>query len=77
LSKIAAIAKPGRLGMLISDYRASSTFQDLAPRTRSDYQQVFDYLHPIADTGLTKFDRPLVVRIRDRPPGAAGVSPIM
>lgn len=66
LSKVASTAKPGTLGMLIADYRASSTFQDLAPRTRSDYQRVFDYLRPIADAGLTKFDRPLVVRIRDK-----------
>jgi integrase len=66
LSKVASTAKPGTLGMLIADYRASSTFQDLAPRTRSDYQRAFDYLHPIADAGLTKFDRPLVVRIRDK-----------
>jgi hypothetical protein len=27
---------------------------------------VFDYLQPIADTPLVRFDRPLVVRIRDR-----------
>lgn len=66
LSKIASTAKPGTLSMLISDYRASSSFQDLAPRTRSDYQRVFDYLRPIADTALARFDRPLVVRIRDK-----------
>jgi len=52
--------------MLISDYRASSAFQDLAARTRSDYQRVLDYLHPIGDTALTRFDRSLVVRIRDK-----------
>ena len=28
-------------------------------------QAVFDYLKPIADTPLIKFDKPLVVRIRD------------
>jgi hypothetical protein len=63
---IAATPKPGTLGMLVNEYRASPAFLDLAPRTRSDYQKVFDYLKPIADTPLARFDRPLVVRIRDK-----------
>jgi integrase len=58
--------KPGTLGALISSYRDHRIFRELAPRTRSDYQGVFDYLKPIADTPLIKFDRPLVVRIRDK-----------
>jgi hypothetical protein len=72
-AKIAAVAdakgakeKPGTLGLLIKDYRTSATFQDLAPQTQFDYQKIFDYLHPIADTPLVRFDRPLVVRIRDK-----------
>jgi hypothetical protein len=58
--------KPGTLGLLITAYRAHPAFTDLAPRTRSDYQNVFDYLKPIADTPLIKFDKPLIVRIRDK-----------
>ena len=58
--------KPGTLGMLIEAYRGHAAFLDLAPRTRSDYQAVFDYLKPIADTPLIRFDKPLVVRIRDK-----------
>jgi integrase len=58
--------KPGTLGLLIAGIRAHPAFTDLAPRTRSDYQNVFDYLQPIADTPLTRFDKPLVVRIRDK-----------
>ena len=58
--------KPGTLGLLIKEYRAHPAFTDLAPRTKSDYQAVFDYLKPIADTLLTRFDKPLVVRIRDK-----------
>jgi hypothetical protein len=37
-----------------------------ACHTKSDYQAVFDYLKPIADTPLIRFDKPLVVRIRDK-----------
>jgi integrase len=58
--------KPGTLGMLIAAYRAHPAFTDLAPRTKSDYQNVFNYLKPIADTPLVKFDKPLIVRIRDK-----------
>jgi integrase len=58
--------KPGTLGMLISAYRAHPAFTDLAPRTKSDYQGVFDYLKPIADTPLVRFNKPLIVRIRDK-----------
>ena len=65
-AKEAEKEKPGTLGLLICDYRKSPLFQDLAPRTQADYQKVFDYLHPIADTALVHFNRPLVVRIRDK-----------
>ena len=66
LGKATAPARPGTLGLLISEYRASASFTDLAPRTRHDYQRIIDYLRPIADTPLVRFDRPLVVRIRDK-----------
>jgi integrase len=62
----ATAPKPGTLGLLIAAYRGHEAFSDLAPRTRSDYQAVFDYLRPIADTPLTRFDKPLIVRIRDK-----------
>jgi hypothetical protein len=63
---------PGTLGLLICEYRKSPVFQDLATRTRADYQSHFDYLHPIADTPLSSFDRLLVVRIRDKAAAAKG-----
>jgi hypothetical protein len=63
---IATAPKPGTLGLLIAAYRGHEAFQALAPRTRSDYQSVFNYLKPIADTPLVRFDKPLIVRIRDK-----------
>lgn len=66
LSEQATPEKPGTLGMLIAKYREHPAFTDLAPRTRADYLKVFDYLKPITDTELKRFDTPLVVRIRDR-----------
>lgn len=66
LNKKAGPPKPGTLGLLVAEYRAGAAFQDLAPRTRADYPRCLDYLQPIGDTPLVRFDRPLVVRIRDK-----------
>jgi hypothetical protein len=68
----ATTPKPGTLGLLIAAYRDHPAFRDLAARTRADYQGVFDYLKPIADTPLVQFDRPLVVRIRDKAASSHG-----
>ncbi len=59
-------ARPGTLGLLITRYRSHAAFQDLAPRTRADYQKIFDYLRPIVDTPLSRFNAPLIVKIRDK-----------
>ena len=72
VAKKVEIEAPRTLGRLICEYRSSPVFQDLAPRTRADYQSHFDYLHPIAGTPLSNFDRPLVVRIRDKAAAAKG-----
>jgi hypothetical protein len=66
LTRTAGPPKPGTFGSLIAEYRASQSFLDLAARTRADYQRCLDYLKPIADTPLVRFDRALVVRIRDK-----------
>jgi hypothetical protein len=66
LTKTLAPPKPGTLGLLITEYRSSAEFLNLAPRTRADYQRCLDYLKPIGDTPLTSFDRGLVARIRDK-----------
>lgn len=67
LMQVDSPPKPGTLGLLITRYRADAQFLDnLAPRTRSDYQKVFDYLKPIEDTALVAFDTPIIVRIRDK-----------
>lgn len=58
--------KPGTLGLLIENFRKNPRWTDLAPQTRADYQKIFDYLKPITDTALVRFDKPLVVRIRDK-----------
>jgi integrase len=66
IMQLASPPKPGTLGLLINEYRASITFLDLAPRTQDDYQRCLNYLKPIADTALTRFDSGLIIRIRDK-----------
>lgn len=58
--------KPGTFGLLVTKYRTSPAFLDLAPRTKADYQRILDYLSPFSEVSLTDFDRPLVVKIRDK-----------
>lgn len=62
----ATAPKPGTFGLLVTAYRASPSFLDLAPRTKADYQGILDYLSPLTEVSLTRFDRPYVVRIRDK-----------
>jgi len=64
--------KPGSFWMLVCEYRKTASFMDLAPRTRADYQGLFEYLRPISDTPLANFDRSLVVRIRDKAAATLG-----
>ncbi len=66
LSKVVAPAKTGTLGWLFGLYKANPAFTYLAPDTQRSYQSVFDYLRPIADTPLDRFDRPLIFGIRDQ-----------
>lgn len=66
LTQNAPTPKAGTLAGLIRAYRGSTEFGDLAPRTKADYLALCDYLAPIGDTALSKFTRPLVVKIRDK-----------
>ena len=69
----ADVTKPGTLGLLIDKYREHNAFEELAPRTKSDYQKVFDYLQEIRDSPLAGFDPPLIVQIRDMAAKRKGV----
>ncbi|MCB1503114.1 MAG: tyrosine-type recombinase/integrase [Bauldia sp.] len=66
-AKVAATpeSRPGTLGMLKTIYQGDDAFLELADRTRRDYLHCLDFLKPIDDTLLKRFDRALVVNIRD------------
>lgn len=61
-----SIIKPGSLGLLIKEYKGSSQWQELKPKTREWYEMGFQYLRPINDTPLLRFKPSLVVKIRDK-----------
>lgn len=58
----------GSVGALIADYRDSHDFVRLAPRTRADYQSVFDYLLELEldPFPLMALNAAGVVKLRDR-----------
>jgi integrase len=57
--------KAGTLGALIAAYRRSPEFLELAPRTRADYQKVFDYLQPLGGDPLVNITSAYVIEVRD------------
>src|SRR5262245_37592426 len=66
LAELSGPPDPCTLGRLSFDSRASPSLRDLASRTQADYQRCLDYLQPIAQIRLVRFDRALVVGIRDK-----------
>jgi integrase len=66
------IAKPGTLGRLILDYRASIAFRDLAPRTKADYERCFAFLERIYNAPLINFTTPEICKLRDKWSGFRG-----
>jgi integrase len=61
----AIVTKASTLGALIEDYRESEDYRNLALKTKRDYQTYFDWLRPIVDRPLAKFNRSDVMRLRD------------
>lgn len=56
----------GTLGALMIAYRSSPEFASKADATKKDYREVMDYLAPMGQLPLIKFDTPLVMQIRDK-----------
>ena len=58
--------KPGTLGMIIKEYRASHNFLTLKPRTQRDYMKVLDYLKSMDGVAIASLGSAQIVKIRDR-----------
>lgn len=66
LSKPDGKPKPGSLGLLVKEFKASLQWKELKPKTQEWYEMGFQYLRPINDTPLLRFNAPLIVKIRDK-----------
>lgn len=71
VERLDAVAKElaprdGSLKALIVLYRKSSEFTELAPRTRSDYDKVFDYIAPLSDMPVLEIDAKFLYGLRDK-----------
>jgi integrase len=58
--------KAGTLTSLIAAYKASKKFQQKAPRTRKDYDRVFNWLKGAGDMHLVDFTPVFVTKMRDK-----------
>src|ERR1700678_2355079 len=59
--------RPGTWGGLLTAYKASPRFQnELKPRTRKDYNRVFDWLAGLTAMPLHEFTREFVHNLRDK-----------
>lgn len=54
------------LGAYIRAYRESDDWRDLAPRTKSDYGKILDFLQPLADQPAAKFTPAELAKLRDK-----------
>ena len=56
----------GTFGHLIREYRGSTEFLDKAPRTRSDYNKILEYLATLAPTKVEKIGSPHLAQLREK-----------
>src|SRR5689334_9211925 len=56
----------GSLGLLIANYKKTSKWtKELAPRTKSDYEKVFDFLQPLDEMPLADITTAFLLTMRD------------
>lgn len=67
-----AVAVAGTLGGMLTSYKGSPRFTDLAPRTRSDYQKCMDHLKLIEGTPIPLMNTSFMAKLRDRTKPAKG-----
>lgn len=58
--------KDGTLSGLTVAYKKSPEWEALKPRTRKDYDRVFDYLRPMGEMPLVQIDGPFMYGLRDK-----------
>ncbi len=59
-------AVPGTVGMLLSAYRFSPTFEDLAESTKRGYLDMMNILQPLHEMPLLELTAPFIAGLRDK-----------
>jgi hypothetical protein len=57
---------PGTLGLLLSSYRSSTAFTDLAAASRQGYQRMMNLLKPLDAMPLVELSPQFIAGLRDR-----------
>ena len=57
---------PGTLGLLLSAYRGSPVYANLAASTRRSYAQIMNLVKPLQDMPLVELTPPFIAGLRDR-----------
>jgi hypothetical protein len=58
--------QPGTGGALVAKYRLSPEYRQLAHRTRSDYEKVFDHLARLDRMPVAQMDGPFLIALRNQ-----------
>ena len=61
-----AAALPGTLGLLLTSYRGSPAYLDLAPTTRAGYARMMNLLKPVHDMPIVELTPQFIAGMRDR-----------
>jgi integrase len=69
---VAATAKAGTLGGLISSYRQSRVFLDRSVETRAQYDRMLEKVRPLFDMPLAKIKRAFISKLKDKLVGKHG-----
>jgi integrase len=61
-----ALKDEGTLGRFIYEYKETPQWSGKSPRTRSDYEKVFNYLKPLDAMPIAKIDKKFIIRMRNQ-----------
>jgi integrase len=56
----------GTLGRLVLEYKETPQWVRKSPRTKSDYEKVFNYLKPLDAMPIAKMDKKFIIRLRNQ-----------
>jgi integrase len=61
-----AVKSEGTLGRLVLEYKETPQWSTKSPRTKSDYEKVFNYLKPLDAMPITKINKTFIIKLRNQ-----------